>query len=129
MSGTRGFLLLMGVLTVGAPAPAFAQTPAEHIPLAAASLTKRFQLDAQKLVIAPRATSARQVRPALNKASVARKMVGSVVGLFAGVYLGGQVGAAIEGNRCRCDDPGLKGWFIGAPVGGIAGAILGSKVP
>ena len=56
-------------------------------------------------------------------------MVGSVVGLFAGVYLGGQVGAAIEGDRCRCDDPGLKGWFIGAPVGGIAGAILGSKVP
>src|SRR5688572_20842509 len=121
------FVLLVAVVTLDR-APAFAQTPRDA-PLAAASLTRTFQLSAQALRIEASPTSRPQVRPASSKASVARKMVGSVIGLFAGVYLGGAAGAAIEGNRCRCDDPGLKGWLIGAPVGGVAGAILGSKVP
>ena len=41
--------------------------------------------------------------------------------LFAGGYLG----AAIEGDRCHCDDPGLKGAVIGAPIGAATGGILG----
>jgi len=42
---------------------------------------------------------------------------------FAGLYVGGKFGAAIEGN-CACDDPGLKGFMIGAPIGAAAGATL-----
>jgi hypothetical protein len=33
--------------------------------------------------------------------------------------------AAIEGDRCHCDDPGLVGALVGAPVGMAAGSILG----
>src|SRR5262245_5692334 len=43
----------------------------------------------------------------------------------AGFFAGGYVGAKIEGN-CACDDPGLKGALIGAPIGGVAGAIFGA---
>lgn len=50
-------------------------------------------------------------------------IVGGVGGFFGGMFLG----AAIEGDRCECDDPGLVGALIGAPVGGVAGAILGYK--
>ena len=37
------------------------------------------------------------------------------------------LGAFIEGDRCHCDDPGLKGALIGAPVGAVTGGILGAK--
>ena len=40
---------------------------------------------------------------------------------------GAQLGAFIEGDRCHCDDPGLKGALIGAPVGAVTGGILGAK--
>jgi hypothetical protein len=50
-------------------------------------------------------------------------VVGGVGGFFGGLFLG----AAIEGDGCNCDDPGLKGALIGAPVGAGAGAILGYK--
>jgi hypothetical protein len=50
----------------------------------------------------------------------ARVILGAVGGLVAGAYLG----AAIEGNRCACDDPGLAGGLIGAPLGAAAGGIL-----
>jgi hypothetical protein len=42
--------------------------------------------------------------------------------MFAGAYLG----AWIEGDRCHCDDPGLQGIVIGAPIGIGLGAILGT---
>ena len=40
-------------------------------------------------------------------------------GFFAGAY----IGAAIEGDRCNCDDPGLQGALIGMPIGTAAAAI------
>jgi outer membrane lipoprotein SlyB len=57
-----------------------------------------------------------------------RKILGAVIGSLAGGYLGGYAGAALEGKRCRCDDPGLKGRMIGIPVGTVFGAIIGSQV-
>jgi hypothetical protein len=45
----------------------------------------------------------------------------------AGSSPGGYLGAAIEGDRCHCDDPGLKGALIGAPIGAVAGGILGAR--
>jgi hypothetical protein len=43
-------------------------------------------------------------------------------GVVAGLFAGGYLGAAIEGD-CRCDDPGLKGVLIGMPVGGVLGGL------
>jgi len=51
---------------------------------------------------------------------VAYISIGAVGGFFAGAFLG----AAIEGDRCNCDDPGLLGAVIGAPVGAATGGIL-----
>lgn len=42
-----------------------------------------------------------------------------------GLVVGGRIGAAIEGDSCRCDDPGIKGFVIGAPIGAAIGAIIG----
>jgi len=41
-----------------------------------------------------------------------------VGGSFAGAAVGSQFT-----QKCSCDDPGLKGMMIGAPIGGITGAI------
>jgi hypothetical protein len=75
-----------------------------------------------------RRSGRQQPSPTERQRSIARKTVGVVIGAVAGCYLGGHLGAALEGKRCRCDDPGLVGWKIGAPVGAILGALLGSRV-
>ena len=54
---------------------------------------------------------------------VAGAAAGAVGGFFAGAYLG----AAIDGDCGGCDDPGFKGFLIGAPVGAVVGGILGGK--
>jgi hypothetical protein len=41
----------------------------------------------------------------------------------AGFFAGGYLGAKIEGD-CNCDDPGLMGAIIGAPIGAAAAAIV-----
>jgi hypothetical protein len=58
------------------------------------------------------------------KTGIKRALAG-VAGGFAGFMAGGWIGARIEGNRCVCDDPGLQGFVIGAPIGAVAGAVLG----
>ena len=63
-----------------------------------------------------------------HRHSTARKIVGAAVGAFGGFFLGGYAGAAIEGNSCNCDDPGLVGFLIGAPVGAVAGGIFGAWI-
>ena len=50
-------------------------------------------------------------------------IVGSAVGgFFAGGFLGHQIER--EFAPCNCDDPGLKGALIGAPIGAIAGGVI-----
>ena len=63
-------------------------------------------------------------QPARPARSLTRKVLGAAVGAFGGFFGGGYLGAALEPN-CHCDDPGLKGALIGAPIGATAGGILG----
>jgi hypothetical protein len=63
-----------------------------------------------------------------RKHSTARKIVGAAVGAVGGFFLGGYAGAAIEGDSCNCDDPGFKGFLIGAPIGAVAGGIFGALI-
>ena len=72
-------------------------------------------------------TSVRQAPAPARSRSVGRKILGGVLGGVGGFFAGGYLGAAIEGDRCECDDPGLVGSLIGAPVGATVGAILGYK--
>ncbi len=61
-----------------------------------------------------------------RRRSVGRRILGGAIGATAGFFAGGYLGAAIEGDRCHCDDPGLKGVLIGAPIGAVTGGILGA---
>ena len=55
-----------------------------------------------------------------------RRLIGGLVGGAGGFFLGGYLGAKIEGDDCNCDDPGLKGALIGAPIGAVVGGVLGA---
>ena len=75
----------------------------------------------------PRATGASvQTAASGRRRSAIRRVIGGAIGATAGFFAGGYLGAAIEGDRCHCDDPGLKGALIGAPVGAVTGGILGA---
>lgn len=60
-----------------------------------------------------------------KQASIWSKVLFGVLGGVGGFYAGAFLGAAIEGDSCRCDDPGLKGALIGAPIGALVGASVG----
>jgi hypothetical protein len=76
---------------------------------------------------APRSTgSSAQPTAPVRSRSLTRKVVGAAIGATGGFFAGGYLGAAIEGDRCNCDDPGLKGALIGAPIGAVTGGILGA---
>lgn len=64
--------------------------------------------------------------PGRRYRSLSRKVVGGAIGAFAGFLGGGFLGAKLEGP-CHCDDPGLQGFIIGAPIGAVIGGILGAK--
>jgi hypothetical protein len=68
----------------------------------------------------PRMQRQRRSRPY----GLAQRVTAVVVMGFAGFWIGGKFGATLEGN-CACDDPGLRGFVIGAPIGVAAGATLG----
>ena len=63
--------------------------------------------------------------PRSRAGKTARQIGAAVIGSIGGMMVGGRVGAALEGKSCACDDPGLKGFLVGAPVGMAIGAVLG----
>jgi hypothetical protein len=52
--------------------------------------------------------------------------MGGTIGLFVGGYTGG----ALENKfwPCHCDDRGLTGSLIGAPIGLAIGAVAGALI-
>ena len=75
--------------------------------------------------IYPQTMSPAATSPPKRKRSLGRKILGGVLG-GAGGFVGGlYLGAAIEGQSCNCDDPGLRGAIVGAPIGLVLGAIGG----
>ena len=68
----------------------------------------------------PGATS--QTRSRASRAG--RAIAGAAVGAIGGAFAGGYLGAALEPD-CGCDDPGLKGFLIGFPVGGLLVGVFG----
>jgi hypothetical protein len=57
-----------------------------------------------------------------------KRDIGLFVGVVSGMIAGGYVGAKIEGDSCRCDDPGLQGFIIGAPIGAVLGGLAGPAI-
>ena len=64
------------------------------------------------------------VQAASQERSKAKRAMWAAIGGVGGFFGGGYLGAAIEPD-CNCDDPGFKGFLIGAPIGAATGAILG----
>jgi hypothetical protein len=111
------------------PRPAFAASAS-----AAAPIRPRLSLEGALAGI-PLTTQSTRVLPQAHvpvrpryrhDKPVWRRIAGAAVGATGGFFGGGFLGAAIEGDSCSCDDPGLKGFLIGAPAGAVAGGILGA---
>ena len=66
-------------------------------------------------------------RSGVRARSKKRIVAGAIAGSIGGFFAGGFLGAHIEGDRCDCDDPGVRGFLIGAPIGAVAGGIFGAK--
>jgi hypothetical protein len=98
--------------------PASSGQPTDRLPLRGIATDHRGS-SGQWSPVAPRG-----VRPR----SISRKVVFGLLGAAGGFLIGGTIGARIEGNSCACDDPGMKGWIIGAPVGAIFGGFFGVKL-
>jgi hypothetical protein len=71
--------------------------------------------------------ASRNNRSGAHVRSKKRIIAGAIAGGVGGFFGGGFLGAHIEGDRCNCDDPGVRGFLIGAPIGAVAGSLLGAK--
>ena len=116
----RSAILLVVALSIATPAVAqSAATPSVDVNAFRASLAAvRFDASARAYNAAPE--TARVPRREMGTGQ--RILWTSVAGL-GGFFAGGFIGAAIEGDRCNCDDPGFKGFLIGVPIGTAAAAI------
>jgi hypothetical protein len=118
--GTRGRRLLLWPAQRAAMEPVTLGTNIRRLPIST--------LDYSGAVISHRTqVPAFQASSAGRQRSGGRKVLGGVLGAVGGFFAGGFLGAAIEGGRCGCDDPGLAGFLIGAPVGAVTLGIVGAK--
>jgi len=113
-------------LTLVSPTDAGAQTLRESVQsVALRTAAQQLPPALGPLPHGPRAVSSSLKSP--RKASVATKASIAALAAVGGFFGGAFAGAAIENlvAPCRCDDPGVQGFLIGAPIGAIAGGILG----
>lgn len=119
---TAAALLLLTSVPAGAQQLSGPALTLRHARLSADTvLAPKITLDTRALRLPAAAEPRRrQVRSKAKRALWAA--VGGAGGFFGGAFLG----AALEPD-CNCDDPGFRGFLIGAPVGAATGAILGWK--
>jgi hypothetical protein len=77
---------------------------------------------------APASAASQLMGPFIGRHGSFRQQVFATIGAIAGMAGGGYLGVKIEGDRCHCDDPGLAGFVIGAPIGAIVGGVVGFKL-
>ena len=131
---TSVVLFTAASFVLAATMPAFAEErtatatsgPLETKALSSAAIAQATRALPATITLRVTASQAVVPPPAQTKAkrSVAKRVAYIAIGGVGGFFAGGFLGAAIEGDRCNCDDPGWMGFVIGAPVGAATGAIL-----
>ena len=114
----RPAIVLMCLL---ASTPALAQTaspPVDSRTFRASITTVKFNTAS----VEKPSASAPKIRRA-GKMGTGERIGWTALAGLGGFFAGGYIGAAIEGDRCNCDDPGLQGALIGFPIGTAAAAI------
>jgi hypothetical protein len=131
----RGVVVLLVVCGLAAPCdaemtPGTARVDGPSTPLGAGRvglLDSATRIVARSGVRPERVVSQQAQRPRDNRRSVTRVVLGAAAGAAGGFFAGGYIGAAIDGDCGGCDDPGFKGFLIGAPIGAVAGGIAGGR--
>jgi hypothetical protein len=122
----RGVVVLLAVFWLAAPCHAEMTPTTSRVNERVGLLESATRIVARSGVrpyrVPPRVQNTRGVRR-----SVTRVVLGAAVGAAGGFFAGGYIGAAIDGDCGGCDDPGFKGFLIGAPIGAVAGGIAGGK--
>ena len=98
-------------------------TPIVNILGSVASFDDAGRVASQRTLVPGRAAST-----AGRRRSTSNKTLAVVIVAVTGFFVGGYLGAAIEGHSCACDDPGMLGAMVGAPIGAVAGAVVGVKL-
>lgn len=122
--------LLAATLAAGSAPPASLAAHRNDTPTA-------MRIDIREAATIAARDASRLTQPASRAAAAATRskrgatevVIGGLVGGFLGLAGGGYAGYHIERGitECRCDDPGIRGLLWGAPIGALAGAILGGK--
>ena len=108
----RAALVLISLLV---STPALAQTsspPVDSRTFRASITTVKFDTASTEKASA----SAPKIRQA-GKVGTGERIGWTALAGLGGFFAGGYIGAAIEGDSCQCDDPGLKGALTGMPIG------------
>ena len=109
------------LLCLSVATPALAQTTSPSVD----SRTFRASIAAVTFdtASAGKPSSSAPVRRQAGKMGIGQRIVWTSLAGLGGFFAGGYIGAAIEGDGCHCDDPGLKGALIGIPIGAAAASI------
>jgi hypothetical protein len=116
------FRIVIALVCLLVSTPAFAQTVSPPID----GRTLRASIEAVKFDTAPAekpSASLVAVARQNDKMGTGQRVFWTSLAGLGGFFAGGYIGAAIEGDGCHCDDPGLKGALIGIPIGTAAAAI------
>ena len=122
-SAIYAMVLVLGLGTIDAAAQTKLPVPASAPRLKIE--VSMFERSERALIERPAFRVNAQTAARSSRRSVPKIILGAAVGGTAGFFAGGYTGAWIEGDRCHCDDPGLKGAIIGSLSGATVGAILG----
>jgi hypothetical protein len=120
--------LLIGVALLASPA-APAPTPGPlHAAIAPGVFSVEFQNSAPR-DLRRQPSVVRSPAAARTRHSRMDRIIAVAAGVSIGWVVGGGIGYAVTPKRGPYDDTsGLKGMIIGAPIGAVAGALLGYRL-